>query len=55
VQMIYIDPPYGIRFGSNFQPVVGKPNVDNAVSSLTREAEQVRAYRDMDLPPPSGQ
>ena len=27
VQMVYIDPPYGIRYGSNFQPFVNKPDV----------------------------
>jgi adenine-specific DNA-methyltransferase len=46
VQMIYIDPPYGIKFRSNFQPIVGKTNVDDDASSLTREPEQVRAFRD---------
>jgi len=46
VQMIYMDPPYGIKFGSNFQPLIGKSVVDNNSGSLTREPEQVRAYRD---------
>lgn len=48
VQMIYIDPPYGIRFGSNFQPFVKKPrNVEhNDDNNITREPEMVRAYRD---------
>ena len=46
VQMIYIDPPYGIRFGSNFQPETGKQNVKDKESDLTREPEMVRAYRD---------
>ncbi|MFN7917875.1 MAG: site-specific DNA-methyltransferase [Vicinamibacterales bacterium] len=47
VQMIYMDPPYGIKFGSNFQPEVGKRDVkDGKDDSLTREPEMVRAYRD---------
>lgn len=46
VQMIYIDPPYGIRFGSNFQPEVGKRDVKDKETDLTREPEMVRAYRD---------
>ncbi|QDT15735.1 site-specific DNA-methyltransferase [Alienimonas californiensis] len=46
VQMIYLDPPYGIKFGSNFQPEVGKRDVTDRPDDLTREAEQVRAYRD---------
>lgn len=46
VQMIYVDPPYGIRFGSNFQPEVGKRSVKDAESDLSREVEMVRAYRD---------
>ncbi|MCH7792476.1 MAG: site-specific DNA-methyltransferase, partial [Planctomycetes bacterium] len=46
VQMIYIDPPYGIKFASNFQPEVGKRDVKNRQEDLTREPEMVRAYRD---------
>ena len=46
VQMIYLDPPYGIRFGSNFQPETNKPRVSDKSSDLTREPEMVRAYRD---------
>jgi adenine-specific DNA-methyltransferase len=46
VQMIYIDPPYGIRFGSNFQPETGKRTVSDKEADLTREPEMVRAYRD---------
>lgn len=48
VQMIYIDPPYGVRFGSNFQPFVRKRDVDpaNKDEELTREPEMVKAYRD---------
>lgn len=46
VQMIYMDPPYGIKYGSNFQPEVGRRDVKDKESDLTREPEMVRAYRD---------
>ncbi len=47
VQMIYIDPPYGIRYGSNFQPFVNKRDVkDGRDEDLTSEPEQIRAFRD---------
>lgn len=47
VQMIYMDPPYGVKFGSNFQPFVRKPNVkDGDDADLSREPEMVQAYRD---------
>ncbi len=46
VQMIYLDPPYGIRFGSNFQTEVGEKGVGDKASDLTREPEMVKAYRD---------
>jgi adenine-specific DNA-methyltransferase len=46
VQMIYLDPPYGIRFGSNFQPEIGKRDVKDKETDLTREPEMVKAYRD---------
>ena len=46
VQMIYLDPPYGINFRSNFQPVIGKRDVKDKESDLTRELEMVKAYRD---------
>jgi adenine-specific DNA-methyltransferase len=46
VQMIYIDPPYGIKFASNFQPEIGKRDVKDKEQDLTREPEMVRAYRD---------
>jgi adenine-specific DNA-methyltransferase len=47
VQMIYIDPPYGIKYASNFQPELGKRDVkDGKSTDLTREPEMVRAYRD---------
>lgn len=46
VQMIYIDPPYGIKFASNFQAEVGKRDVKEKEQDLTREPEMVKAYRD---------
>ena len=46
VQMIYFDPPYGIRFGSNFQPEINNRYVKDKEANLTREPEMVRAYRD---------
>jgi adenine-specific DNA-methyltransferase len=46
VQMIYIDPPYGIKFSSNFQPQLGQRDVKDRVQDLTREPEMVKAYRD---------
>ena len=47
VQMVYIDPPYGIRYGSNFQPFVNKRDVkDGKDDDLTREPETIRAFQD---------
>jgi len=47
VQMIYIDPPYGIKYGSNFQPFVNKRDVkDGKDEDLTQEPETLRAFRD---------
>src|ERR1700691_5505080 len=47
VQMVYIDPPYGIRYGSNFQPFVNKREVnDGKDEDLTQEPEMIRAFRD---------
>ena len=46
VQMIYMDPPYGIKFASNFQPEIGRRDVKDRESDLTREPEMVKAYRD---------
>ena len=46
IQMIYIDPPYGVKFGSNFQPFVRKRKVTDADDDLSREPETVKAYRD---------
>lgn len=47
VQMIYFDPPYGIKYGSNFQPFVGKRDVkDRSDADLTQEPEMIKAFRD---------
>jgi adenine-specific DNA-methyltransferase len=47
VQMIYLDPPYGIKYGSNFQPFVGKRDVkDRNDTDLTQEPEMIKAFRD---------
>lgn len=47
VQMIYIDPPYGIKYGSNFQPFTNKRNViDRKDEDLTQEPEMIKAFRD---------
>lgn len=52
VQMIYIDPPYGIKYGSNFQPFVMKEKgdarkvEDRKDQDLTQEPEMIKAFRD---------
>jgi adenine-specific DNA-methyltransferase len=47
VQMIYVDPPYGIKFGSNWQVSTRDPRVDDGKSKdATRQPEQVKAFRD---------
>jgi len=47
VQMVYFDPPYGIKYGSNFQPFVNRREVkDGKDEDLTAEPEMVRAFRD---------
>jgi adenine-specific DNA-methyltransferase len=47
VQMVYIDPPYGIKYGSNFQPFVNKRDVkDGKDEDLTSEPEMIKAFRD---------
>ena len=47
VQMVYIDPPYGIRYGSNFQPFINRRDVrDGRDEDLTQEPEMVKAFRD---------
>jgi len=47
VQCIYIDPPYGIKFNSNFQWSTTSRDVkDGNMDHITREPEQVKAFRD---------
>ncbi len=47
IQMIYMDPPYGIKYGSNFQPFVNKRDVkDGKDEYLTSEPEMIKAFRD---------
>ena len=46
VQSIYLDPPYGIRFGSNWQVSTRKKNVSDKAEDATRQPEQVKAFRD---------
>src|SRR5438093_9004724 len=47
VQCIYLDPPYGIKFNSNFQwSTTSREVKDGNVDHITREPEQVKAFRD---------
>jgi adenine-specific DNA-methyltransferase len=47
VQMVYMDPPYGVKYGSNFQPFVNNRDVkDGKDVDLTQEPEMIRAFRD---------
>jgi len=47
VQMIYLDPPYGIKFGSNWQVSTRKRDVkDGKAEDVVRQPEQVKAFRD---------
>ena len=48
VQMIYLDPPYGIKYGSNFQPFVNQTALKSSDNDedLTAEPEQIHAFRD---------
>lgn len=47
VQMIYLDPPYGIKFGSNWQVSARKRDVkDGRLEDASREVEQIKAFRD---------
>jgi adenine-specific DNA-methyltransferase len=47
VQCVYFDPPYGIRFGSNWQVSTRKRDVKDAkAEDLTRQPEQIKAFRD---------
>ena len=48
IQMVFIDPPYGIKYKSNFQPFVNKRNVaeSDKDDDLTQEPEMLKAFRD---------
>ena len=46
VQMIYFDPPYGIKYKSNYQPFVGKKEVSGQEKDITHQPEVIRAFRD---------
>jgi adenine-specific DNA-methyltransferase len=46
VQCIYIDPPYGIKYASNMQARTDRRDVKDKDEDLTREPEQIKAYRD---------
>ena len=48
VQMIYIDPPYGIKYGSNFQPFTNKRKLADSDKDedLNQEPEMIKAFRD---------
>lgn len=47
VQMVYVDPPYGIKYKSNFQPYTNKTDVkDRRDDDLTQEPEMIKAFRD---------
>ncbi len=47
IQTVYIDPPYGIKYQSNFQPFVNNRDVrDGRDTDLTSEPEQIQAFRD---------
>jgi adenine-specific DNA-methyltransferase len=46
VQCIFLDPPYGIKFNSNFQWSTTSREVKDALDHITREPEQVKAFRD---------
>jgi adenine-specific DNA-methyltransferase len=47
VQMVYFDPPYGIKYGSNFMPFTNKRDVkDGKDEDLSSEPEMIKAFRD---------
>lgn len=47
IQMVYVDPPYGIKFGSNWQVSARSRDVkDGSLESAARDAEQIKAFRD---------
>lgn len=47
IQMVYIDPPYGIKYNSNFQPFINKRDVkDGKDEDIPAEPEMIQAFRD---------
>jgi adenine-specific DNA-methyltransferase len=47
VQIVYIDPPYGIKFGSNWQARTDRRDIKDAkIDDVSREVEQIKAFRD---------
>src|SRR5215469_978053 len=46
IQMVYLDPPYGIEYKSNFQPFITNRDVKDGDEDLTQEPETIRAFRD---------
>jgi len=46
VQMLYFDPPYGIKYGSNFMPFINKKDVKEKDEDLSSEPEMLKAFRD---------
>src|SRR5664280_2417804 len=46
VQMVYVDPPYGVEYASNFQPFTNNRTVKDRDNDLTQEPETVKAFRD---------
>src|SRR3990167_5177982 len=46
VQMIYVDPPFGITYNSNFQPFVNRKDVKDRDADLPSEPETIKAFRD---------
>ena len=46
VQCIYFDPPYGIRYGGNWQMRINSTNVKEGDDGMTCEPEMIKAYRD---------
>jgi adenine-specific DNA-methyltransferase len=46
VQCVFVDPPYGVNYKSNFQPSIRSTEVAQDDAGLTREPEMIQAYRD---------
>ncbi len=46
VQCVYVDPPYGIKYGSNFQPSIGDKTAKDDDAHLTRDPGMIQAFRD---------